>query len=245
MRPIPRLCLLASASVVLLSGADPPWQEKAWQEKTIPQWDDQDARQVLADSPWVKTVKLERVRDLTKFERRDGGNMSAGVPPYVGLFWFDLSALPGMFGGPNSEALGLGLANRVQPELGNVMVRWESALPVRAAESKTGEAAAPVWQGDYYAISVYDVRPPFRWNLADELKGVAFLQRGKKKDVKPSRVQILPRDNGLVTVVYLFPRSAGISRNDANVRFVAQIGRLFVSQFFFPQDMEFQGKAEL
>jgi hypothetical protein len=239
MRPMPRFCVLASASIVLLSGANP-----SWQEKTIPQWDDQDARQILADSPWVKSVKLERVRDLSKFQRRDGGNMSVGIPPYVGMFWLDLSRLAGIFGGP-SEEQEMGFASRTMPELGNVAVRWESALPVRAAESRAGEAAAPVWEGNYYAISVYDIRPPFHWNLANELKGLAFLQRGKKKDVKPARVQIPPRDNGLVTVVYLFPRSAGIPGNDANVRFVAQIGRLFISQFFFPHEMEFQGKAEL
>jgi len=54
----------------------------------------------------------------------------------------------------------------------------------------------------------------------------------------------LPRDNGLISVVYLFPRSAGITRDDSNVRFAAQIGRLFVSQVFFPEDMQFQRKTE-
>ncbi len=238
MGPIPRLCLLAIASVVLLSGEDP-----SWKEKTIPQWDDQDAKQVLADSPWVKSVKLERVRDLSKFQRRDGGNLSAGIPPYVGSFWFDLSALAGLFGS-SGESPEVELARRLQPDLGSVVVRWESALPVRAAELKAGEVGVPAWQGNYYAISVYDVRPPFRWNLASELRGVAFLERGKKKDLKPSRVQILPRDNGLITAVYLFSRSATITGSDSNVRFVAQIGRLFVSQFFFPEDMQFQGKTE-
>jgi hypothetical protein len=238
MRTIPRLCLLASASVVLLCADDP-----SWHDKTIAQWDDQDAKQVLAGSPWVKSAKLERVRDLSKFERRDGGNMSAGVPPYVGVFWLDLSALGGMFGS-NSEALALQRARRFRPDLGNVVVRWESALPVRAAEQKVGEAGAPMWKGDYYAIAVYDVAPPFHWNLANELKGIAFLKRDKKKDLRPSRVQILPRDNGLIGVVYLFPRSAVISGADSNVRFVAQIGRLFVSQVFFPEDMQFQGKTE-
>jgi hypothetical protein len=240
MRPILRLCLLALASLVLLSGDDP-----SWQAKTIPQWDDQDAKQVLADSPWVKSVKLERVRDLSKFERRDGGNMSAGIPPYVGFFWLDLEGLSGLFGGSNSEALAMERARRWQPDLGNVVVRWESALPVRAAERKVGEIGVPVWQGDYYAIAVYDVAPPFHWNLASELKGIAFLKRDNKKDLKPSRVQILPHDSGLVTVVYLFSRSAGITRDDGNIRFVAQIGRLFVSQFFFPEDMQFRGKTEL
>jgi hypothetical protein len=221
-----------------LSGDGP-----SWQKKTIPQWDDQDAKQVLADSPWVKSVKLERVRDLSKFQRRDGGNMSAGVPPYVGSFWLDLSALS-LFGS-GKESPTVAFLRQLQPELGNVVVRWESALPVRAAEQKAGEVSAPAWDGDYYAIAVYDLDPPFHWNLANELKGVAFLKRDKKKDLKPSRVQILTHDNGLVTAVYLFPRSAGITTGDSNVRFMAQIGRLFVSQFFFPEDMQFQGKPEL
>jgi hypothetical protein len=239
MRPIPRLSLLVIASAAVLCGEDPSWYERA-----IPQWNDGDAKQVLADSPWVKSVKLTRVRDLSKFQRRDGGNLSAGVPPYVGSFWLDLSALAGIFG-PSGESPEVEFARRFVPDPGNVVVRWESALPVRVAEQKMGETGVPTWQGDCYAIAVYDVTPPFHWNLAKELQGIAYLSRDKKKDMKPSHVQILPRKNGRVSVVYLFPRSAGITANDLNVRFVAQIGRLFVSQFFFPEEMQFQGKLEL
>jgi hypothetical protein len=137
------------------------------------------------------------------------------------------------------------LAHRLRNDLGNVVIRWESALPIRAAEQKAGEVGAPAWEGSYYAIAVYDVQPPYRWNLANELKGLAFLKRDKKKDVKPARVQVIPRDNGLVTVVYLFPRTAEITKRDSNIRFTAQIGRLFISQFFFPEDMQFQGQPEL
>ena len=164
MRPIPRVCLLGIASVVLLSGDD-----LSWNNKPIPQWNDEDAKQVLSDSPWAKNVKLDRVRDLSKFERRDGGNMSAGVPPYVGVFWLDLSGLAGVFGS-NSEEAAIGRALRMRPDLGTVVVRWESALPVRAAEQKAGQVGIPASVGDYYAIAVYDVRPPFRWNLPNELR---------------------------------------------------------------------------
>jgi hypothetical protein len=235
MRLIPRVSLLAVASVLLLPG-----QDRSWQEKTVSQWDEKDAKQVLADSPWVKSVKLDRVRDLSKFERRDGGNMSVGIPPYVGFFWFDAAAFSGLFGS-NSESRALAAARREPVDFGNVMVRWDSALPVRAAERKVGEVGVPVWQGDYYAITVYDIAPPFHWNLANQLKGLASLKRGKNKDLRPSRVQILPRDNGHVNVTYLFSRSTEIT---GDVRFVAQIGRLFVSQDFFPNDMQFDGKTQ-
>ena len=77
MGPIPKLNLLAVASVLLLSGLPLTGDDPSWKDKSIPQWDDQDAKQVLAESPWVKSVKLERVRDLSEFERRDGGNWEA------------------------------------------------------------------------------------------------------------------------------------------------------------------------
>lgn len=79
---------------------------------------------------------------------------------------------------------------------------------------------------------------------AEPAKGLAFLKRNHKKDLKPSRVEVLPHDSGLVTVVYLFPRSADITKKDGSVQFVAQIGRLFVSQFFVLDDMQLEGKPE-
>jgi hypothetical protein len=244
MGPIPRLSLFAGASVLLLSGLPLTGDDPSWKDKPIPQWDDQDAKQVLADSPWAKSVKLERLRYLSEFERRDSGNWEAGIPPGIGLSGAGLIGLLAVFDS-NDEALAKALAQRFEPDPGKVTIRWESALPIHAAELKAGEPGLPTWQGNYYAIAVYDVAPPFRWNLANELKDIAFLKRDKKKDVKPSRVEIQRHDNGLVTVVYLFPRSAEITKKDANVRFVAQIGRMYMSQFFFPEEMEFQGKPEL
>jgi hypothetical protein len=234
------ISVLSLASVLMLPGDEPPWKQKE-----IPQWDDQDARTILAESPWVGSVKLEKVRTLSKFERRDSGNWEAGTPDTLGPFTPDgLLKLATMFD-PQTSALAQELAQRLQPDLGSVRVRWESAMPVRAAELKAGEADTPNWDGDYYAIAVYDVVPPFRWNLADELKGIAYLGREKRKDLKPARVQIVPRPKGLITIVYLFPRSAEITQKDGPVRFVAQIGRLFISQFFFPQEMQFMGMPEL
>lgn len=239
MRLYSRLCLLAMASAVVMRSDDP-----SWKQKTISEWDDHDARQVLAASPWAKSVKLTRVRDLSKFERRDGGNMEAGIPPDTGFISVNWMALASLFD-PRTAALAKELAERLQPDLGSVTVRWESALPIREAESKASEVDAPALDANYYAIAIYDITPPFRWNLANELKGLAHLEREKQKDLKPARVEILERDKGLVTVVYLFPRSAGIMQKEHTLRFVAQIGRLFVSQFFFPGEMEFMGKQEL
>jgi hypothetical protein len=227
-----RSSLLAVAVVTVLTADDP-----SWKNKPIAQWDDDDAKQVLADSPWVKNVTLQQVRDLSVAERRDSGDWEAGTGKGVGL------AGTGVFG-PSREARAIARAH-ARPDPGTVVVRWESALSVRVAEKKAGEIGMPAWQGDYYAIAVYNVPPPFRWNFAHELKGVAFLKRDKKKDRKPSRVLILHHEDGFATIVYLFSRSAEIIKKDRKVEFVAQIGRLFLAQVFDIDEMEFEGKLDL
>jgi hypothetical protein len=232
MHPTLRSSLLAIAAVTMLTADDPSWETKA-----IAQWDDRDAKQVLAGSPWVKNVTPQRVRDLSVAERRDSGDWEAGTGHGVGL------AGTGLLG-PTRAAKAIARAH-AHPDPGTVVVRWESALPVRAAETKAGETGIPAWEGDYYAIAVYNVPPPFRWNFANELKGVAFLKRDQKKDRKPSRVLILRREDGFATVVYLFSRSAEITKKDRNIQFVAQIGRLFLAQVFDAEEMQLQGKLEL
>src|SRR5579862_1380438 len=190
----------------------------SWNTKAVSEWDEQDAKQVLGDSPWVKNAVLQKVPDLSESERRDSGNWEAGIAPGVGL-----AGLGVLGAARKAEALARAHAH---PDLGTVVVRWESAVPVHAAELKLGETSIPAWQGNYYAIAVYDVPPPFRWNLANELKNVSVLKRDNKRDLKPKRVEVLWHDNGLVTVVYLFSRSAEITGKDLAVRFQAQIGRL-------------------
>jgi hypothetical protein len=232
MRPAFRSCVLAFAVITLLAAGDDP----SWKTKSISEWDAQDANALLTDSPWAKKVDLEQVRTLSGSERRDGGDFNAGAGRGVGL------AGTGVFG--SYEEVTATRRAHAQPDLGTVVVRWESALPVRAAEAKAGDSEAPSWEGDYYAISVNNVPPPAHLSMSI-LKEIASLQRDKKKDMKPSRVVVIRRGKGLITVVYLFPRSVEITKKDPEIRFTAQIGRLFVSKFFFPVEMQFDGQPEL
>jgi hypothetical protein len=233
MRRILKFCLIPLFSALLTATAF----NASWKDSPVGQWSEDDAKQLLADSPWAKNVQLDKVRNLSLFERRDGGDWEAGIPSGVGMAtlglfadWREIEAFEHDYAVSN---------------LGTVMVRWESAPPVRAAEAKIGDTDVPNWMAGYYAIAVHDLRPPFRWNLANQLKGVAFLKWDKKKDLKPARVVVLPKAKGMVTIVYLFPRSAEISKKDRNLAFVAQIGRLFVSVNFFPQDMRLNGDLQL
>ncbi len=219
-------------AAVLLMAADP-----SWKDKPIPQWSEEDAKQVLADSPWVKVVTPQNVRDLSPDERREGGNMQEGIGKGVGI------AGTGILGS-RRQAEAIARAH-YKPTPNAVVVRWESAAPVRAAEQKVSEAGVPTLDSDHYAIVVYDILTPKRYNLARELRGIAFLKRDNNKDLKPSRVEILRQDDGTATLVYLFSRKVEITKKDGRLLFIAQVGRLFVSQFFYTEQMQLQGELEL
>jgi hypothetical protein len=216
-------------SVVGLLAAD-----VTWNTKEIAQWSKEDAQQVLADSPWVKRVTPAIMPTQNERERRDSGQM--GGANSVGL---QALRLPTFFGG--------GPAGKEQVRAGALTLRWESALPVRGAEVKAGEAGAPVVEEGSYAVAVYGLpTASIDGNLrlvSKELQRFGALKQNGKKEIKPSRVDIIQETDGVV-LVYVFPRPSGISLGDV-FEFSAQMGRYFIAQPFAASEMQFQGKLEL
>ena len=154
--------------------------------------------------------------------------------------------------GGSGKRAGLGSVDKVllsgTTERPSLKIRWESAEPVRAAELKAGETDAPAWDGNYYAIAVYDVpgiTPASQKSLRGELKQTTFLKRMGKKDVKPADVEVALLGKDVARILYLFPRAAVLTVDDRQIEFVSQIGRIVVSQFFDTGDMQFQGKLGL
>ena len=82
------------------------------------------------------------------------------------------------------------------------------------------------------------------WHGGNDLKKQAAIKREGKKDLKPSGVEILQRDDGPV-ILYSFPRSTEIIRSDHKMEFQAQIGNLKFTQMFLLDEMVFQGHLEL
>jgi hypothetical protein len=210
---------------------------QSWKSKPIERWDNEDAKQILADSPWVGRVSLQPIPDRSPGERRDGGDWDSGIGPGVGIAGTGLLGRAAM-----EEAIARA---HFKPSPGNVDIRWESALPVRAAESKLGQIPATTLHTGWYAITLYDVPLPDRDWGPGKLKGLAYLKRENKRDFKPAMVEIRRQSDGMADITYLFPRSEEISRRDRSVVFVAQIDRLFVSEFFFPGTMLIAGQLEL
>ena len=228
-----KLCLLPCATILLVAATP------SWKDKPLSQWTVEDAKQLLTDSPWVKHVTPHWLADLSPFQREEGGDLNEGVGKGVGL------AGTGILGS-RREAEAIKRAH-TKTEPAPVMVRWESALPVRFAEKKAGETDVPDLKSDDYAIAVYGIPLPKRGNSASELKDIATLRRYKKKDMKPSRVEIMRHDDDddTATIIYLFPRSVEITKKDGGMEFAAQIGRLWVSQYFYTGEMQFRGETQI
>ena len=233
-------CLIVAAAGLM--AADP-----VWRSKPAAQWTEEDARQILARSPWVKENRAVITRRLTEDQLRDGGQM--GQPRGVGNEGVDPkgsgpTVSPNVFSGPGGDDRSA--RSLAQPI--TLKLVWESALPVQLAELKSHEAEPPTLEGDGYRIAVYGIPGAgFKGEpeeLGKPLKSMAALKREGKKDVKPVSVEVFQRGSGLV-VVYLFPLSAEIARKDRQIRFEAQIGRIVVAQTFDLSEMEFMGKLEL
>jgi hypothetical protein len=218
-------------TAVLVLAADP-----SWMTKEVSSWTEQDAVQVLTKSPWVAAATVAILPPRSEAQERDGGRMGGGKA--AGLEALQPSILMGF--GKASK----GFASTIEKRK-TLTVRWESALPIRSAEKKAREDA-PTWEGNYYAISVYGV-PGLedRRTLPVELTKGALLKRSGKKDVKPARVEVILTDEKLATLVYLFPRTEELTKQDRQIWFTAQIGQLFLEQEFDAGEMQLQGKLEL
>jgi len=223
----------------LLLAADPDWKTK-----TVADWSEADAHQVLENSPWAKIVVAGIARRRSEDELREGGHM--GQPTGVGYDGVEdkKRPLPQTIGNP--FVVGKPLPSGA-PTI-RLLVRWESALPVRAAELKTHEPTPPTLSDDGYIIAIYGVPASFAKgdpaSLGKPLRESAALRREGKKDVFPTRAEVFELESSVV-VTYLFPLSAEIGKKDSIVEFSALIGRLQVSQHFLVQEMQFQGKPEL
>jgi hypothetical protein len=232
-------------SVALLTATDPTWKTKP-----TAQWSEEDAKQILSVSPWVKVVTAGIARPMSEDELRQGGEM--GEHHGVGYDGVEGNK-PGNAQLPKSvsDMLLTGKntpPTRFKPGATTVRLRWECALPIRIAELKGHEIEPPTLEGEGYQIAVYDVPGDYFKDdpkkLGDPLRNESFLKREGKKDVKPTRVEVFQRGKTLV-VTFLFPLSAELSTKDHYVELVAHIGRVFVDYHFDLTQMEFLGKLEL
>lgn len=219
---------------VLMSAAS-LYAAAAWMSKPPSQWNEADAKEFLAESPWVAFAQIQPIPPRSVDTRRESGDWDSGIGRGVGI------AGTGILDRTRERAA-LERAHEL-PDLGKVTVLWASAAPVRAAQS-TLKADGPDWSRDYYEVTL--VGFPFKGHLnVGQLKGIAYIRRTSHKDMKPVRVELVHQTDDDVTIVYLFSRSEEILQKDGPILFVAQVGQTVVSQYFHADQMVLNGLLEL
>lgn len=206
-----------------------------WQKKKPAEWTQEDAHELLTDSPWAKST-------TPQFKPQSVSNMGRGG---MGV------GIGGMGGGMGRRGGGMGRMPREpreeRPQQGEgkaVVVRWESALPIQEAELKAKNASAPEMQEGQYAI-VIDGLPARRLIQGDRMpKPHGELKREGQKTIKSVDARVLPRDEGPLVIFY-FSRTKEIVPGDKQIEFDGEVGPFHVKQAFSLEDMVYQGQLAL
>jgi hypothetical protein len=203
-----------------------------WRKKPPEQWTEEDAREVLTDSPWAKRVKVRYVESPgaggsgTQWPIPGGSTPPMGGPP-----------IPGG-GGPG----GVRTASEI-------VVRWQSAAAVRLAFSKLGIENPPGLQraGDAHVIAALavpemgqDLREEGDSALQNRLRDSARLLIGKKRSVIPERVRVAQTNEGLM-VFFFFSKTELGPLPDEKLKLLARIGPAQLSAEFKAGDMKLKG----
>ena len=200
-----------------------------WTAKKPADWTEKDRSAILTKSPWAKQASIEFG------DPGDGGFGGRGGPGFGG---------PG--GGPPP---GGGFPGGGGFPDFNVLVRWDSALPVRLAAKSSPEGT-----DDDYLIFVSG--PPMPGNPDNEDQdspGLAArmnasttsLQRKDKEPIYPEHIETVS-DSDQAGILCSFRRTPGtIAATDKEVTFVTAMGPLHIKAKFTLKDMLYQGRLEL
>ena len=252
------LALVAAAGLVLQA-------EDFWEKKKFAEWSDKEVRQMITNSPWARRVDVAlggmgEGAGGGRGGRRGGGMGGGGGFPAGGGGGGEggIEGGGGGGGGAVGPSSGMSQESTSVPRL-PVLIRWQSALPVKqailkarmGAEAATSQDAAKVLerQEQYYVIALSGI--PARMLMGggpDKLKSTIALKIAKLPPVAPLDVKV-NAGQGMAEVYLLFPRSQPdahvITLDDKEVELVAQIGPLDVRRKFRLKDMVFEGKLEL
>ncbi|MHB8754846.1 MAG: hypothetical protein ACYC92_07810 [Candidatus Acidiferrales bacterium] len=235
--------LLALAVVAAAWAGGPPWKTKPFE-----QWNQNDVRQILHDSPWAKVQYVPQ-----EWKMSPGGG---GAPGMSRAPAGTAAAAEGPAEGAEG-AEGVGEEPMGTPEGETAYyVRWNSSRTVREALVRDGilsgkikEADAPKYLAapitDYEVVVIGPDMTPFGSTSEDELKAKAYL-RGKQSKVKvgATSVQTYRGSGGdrVTAVMFSFPRKTADGKDVAapqekGLQFVCNIKNLNLNTTFDPRKM--------
>ncbi len=240
------LSILFCAPLLLASD---PWT------KTPDKWSARDTDRILTSSPWAQTANAS----FAGAEDRE--------PPPGPLPGAESAGMAGSRGATDGRwDGGVGKNQRGGTPTLPVLIRWDSALPIREAAAHANQPV-PVTAGDPakdYVITVIGLVPAKRYRdkgqltaasssddtidardpeeLLEGLMSNARLLRHGNRSLAPENVKL----DGATGVVHIFfPRTDPISEGEKDVVFTTRFGALTVERTFRLRDMVYRDHLEL
>jgi hypothetical protein len=211
--------------------AGPPWKGK---DANPNKWTPAQIELVLSNSPWSQTANAAFP------EARDDGPINAYALPGA-----QQAGLPG---NPKTAATdgrwdgGVGKnTGRGQVPTLPVLVRWDSAAPVRQALSLSGEHTSEE-NGRDYVITVLGLVSAGKDQPLEGLMANSSLRTPGKAPISPEDAKV---DTKTGAIHLYFPRSSPITASDKEVTFATRFGSLSVVRKFRVAEMVYHGRLEL
>jgi hypothetical protein len=210
--------------------AGPPWKAKSPDPS---KWTPAEMELILARSPWSQTA------NAVFPDTREDEPVSAYALPgasQAGLPGGKAGATDGRWDGGVGRNTGRGQLPTLP-----VLIRWDSAAPVREALLRSHEATGRESEKDYI-ISVVGLVAAGKVQSLEGLMGHSALKVPGKTAIAAEDAKVDARTG---TVRLYFPRSYAIAAKDKEVVFVTRFGSLSVSAKFRLAEMFYGGRLEL
>ena len=211
--------------------AGPPWKGK---NPDPGKWTPADVELILSNSPWSQTANAEfpASRDDEPVNVYSlPGAQQAGLPGGS-----KAGATDGRWDGGVGRNTGRGLSPTLP-----VLVRWDSAAPVREALSLSHETAPRESARDY----ILTVLGLVSAGKDQPLEGLMSSSRLKVPGKAPISAEDAKVDVKTGAVHLYFPRSSALSSSDKDVVFSTRFGSLTVVKKFHLAEMLYHGRLEL
>jgi hypothetical protein len=206
-------------------------------------WNEKDLQKMVTNSPWAHTVSVSMGGPLPA--PADGGAGGGGGGGRGG-------GRGGPQGGGGADAP---IPGTREPE---IVVRWQSALPVRQAFVRL-KFGAEVEKSD--DAKKYLEKEPSAYEIVlsgslqallrgepkaavQALSEVTFLSTKEKGAVKPTSIEI-SKPGRSMDMIIAFPRSMPFTLDDKEVEFQTKLGTSTVKVKFHLKDMVYSGKLEM
>lgn len=230
------------------------------------QWTGPEVYQILNNSPWSKTVKMNILNggsDGLGNQNTGNTNSNAGtLPPGAG------TGRRGMGGGSSQRTYSSGRSSGTgsTPKSGptEVTIQWQSALVVRMANAKkAGETvdAAAFKPFDEYVIAVIGLpitavggpaasadsndtlSAEEEQRVEENVKNSTSILRSGHKPLNPTKIELDQGKDGRMLIH--FSKADPIQASDKSIEFRLAIGHTDIRKKFPLKEMEYQGKLEL